>query len=77
MITDDELADFLGIANAKGRAEILAGITPAKRAAFEKMRDEVRAIQPLRRRPRPAASRRNHLQKEKDTWKTHRRLSGS
>lgn len=35
MMTDDELAEFLGIAKAKRRAEIMALITPAERAEHE------------------------------------------
>ena len=37
-MTDDELAEFLGIANAKGRAKIMASLTEKDRATYEAMR---------------------------------------
>ena len=37
-MTDDELAEFLGIKGKQGCGTILANITPAKRAVYEKMR---------------------------------------
>ncbi len=38
-MTDDELADFLGIKGKQGCAVILANITPEKRATYERMRE--------------------------------------
>lgn len=44
MMTDDELAAFMGIARAKDRNRILAAVTPAERATYEEMhRVEVEA----------------------------------
>ena len=36
-MTDQQLAEFLGIAGKKGEAEIIAKITPAHRALYERM----------------------------------------
>jgi hypothetical protein len=36
-MTDDELADFLGIKGKEGCGLIMAGITPEKRATYERM----------------------------------------
>lgn len=44
MMDDDQLAEFLGIAKAKRRAEILAALTPAERAEHEEMKAQVDAI---------------------------------
>jgi len=39
MMSDDELARYLGIERAKDRAKILAALTPKERAGYERMRD--------------------------------------
>lgn len=38
-MTDDEMAVFLGIEGKVGCAEIMANITPEKRAVYERMRE--------------------------------------
>lgn len=39
MMTDEQLAQYLGIAKARNREAILAALTPEQRAEYELLRD--------------------------------------
>lgn len=56
MMTDDELAEFIGVKGKRGAAAIMAAVTPAQRATFEQMARTERELEAWTqgRGPKPA-----------------------